>query len=114
MAGKSSYTPSDRVNSLAKVGESITFEVTATNDGNVDVHNVTLSNQLFKNGAGEQYTVQTTSAMHYLRVASFFRYDVARDIDTGMCAMPRVTWFGHSRCRTLFVAHSYHQRRLRP
>jgi len=47
MSSNATYTPSDRDTSLAKVGETVLFEVTATNDGNVDVDNTAMSNDLF-------------------------------------------------------------------
>lgn len=53
MSSSADYTPSDQDASLAQVGESVAFEVTATNDGNVDVDNTVVSNELFKNDAGE-------------------------------------------------------------
>ena len=43
MASESSYTPSDHDTLLAKVGESVTFHVSATNDGNVDVDDTVVS-----------------------------------------------------------------------
>ena len=43
MASESSYTPSDQDKLLAKVGESVTFHVSATNDGNVDVDDTVVS-----------------------------------------------------------------------
>lgn len=52
MSSSSTYVPSDQETSLAKVGELVTFEITATNDGNVDVDDTTVSNELFKNDAG--------------------------------------------------------------
>lgn len=52
MSNDSTYTPSDQITLLAKVGDEVLFEVTATNDGNVDVHNTAMSNDMFLNSAG--------------------------------------------------------------
>lgn len=52
MSSSPTYSPSDGDTSLAKVGEEILFEVTAINDGNVDVDNTAMSNELFLNSAG--------------------------------------------------------------
>lgn len=48
-----SHSPADEANGLAAVGESIQFEVTSTNTGNVEVANATTSNEMFKNDDGE-------------------------------------------------------------
>lgn len=53
LASEAIYEPSDQVTMFAGVGEDVTFEVSATNIGNVDVDNITISNDMFNNDAGE-------------------------------------------------------------
>lgn len=62
MVSDSTYTPSDQVDLLAGVGEAATFEVSATNDGNVDLDNTVVSNDLFENGAGGCLQLQSSYA----------------------------------------------------
>ena len=52
LASEAVYEPSDPETLLAGVGQDVTFRTTAINDGNVDVDNITVSNELFKNDAG--------------------------------------------------------------
>ena len=53
IVSRSAYTPIDLDTALAGVGGSIEFEVSMTNSGNVDIDNTVVSNELFKNDAGE-------------------------------------------------------------
>lgn len=52
MSSKATYTPDDEDLGLAAVGEVVTFTVSGTNIGNVDIHGATVSNELFKNDEG--------------------------------------------------------------
>ncbi|CAB1117937.1 unnamed protein product [Ectocarpus sp. CCAP 1310/34] len=52
MVSRLTYVAIDLDTALAGVGESIDFEVTMTNGGNVDIDNTVVSNELFKNDAG--------------------------------------------------------------
>lgn len=47
--------PRYKLSGLARVGEFITFEASATNKGNVDVEDVAISNELFKSTGSEIY-----------------------------------------------------------
>lgn len=60
MVSDSTYTPSDQRDSLAGVGEPVTFDVLATNNGNVDLDNTAVSNDLFKNGSGGCLQLQSS------------------------------------------------------
>lgn len=43
MTNKAVYTPGDKENGLAKAGESVSFTVWANNGGNVDIHDVEMT-----------------------------------------------------------------------
>lgn len=53
MVSRLTYVAIDLDTALAGVGEPIEFEVTMVNGGNVDIDNTVVSNELFKNDAGE-------------------------------------------------------------
>lgn len=65
MASKSSYTPGDLAFGLAEPGEIATFEFSATNGGNVDIHRARVSNRLFKNNKGGCWEIPTHRTVSY-------------------------------------------------
>lgn len=49
MVSDSTYTPSDRVDLLAALGDPVVFQVWATNDGNVDISDTIVGHDVLTN-----------------------------------------------------------------
>lgn len=62
------YSPSDEVFSLAGVGESVTFEMTATNRGNVDIDDTAASNEIYNKDEGEYLDTYAHELYHTVDV----------------------------------------------